>query len=55
MRSWELCSPHVISAVEFARLNVVNMAANEFDEWLDAKLQQKPQLPITGKDRSWEG
>ena len=54
LRPWELCSPHIISAVEFARLHVVNMGTMAFDEWLYAKLQQTPQVPLTGKDKYFE-
>ncbi|XP_035825869.1 uncharacterized protein LOC118477742 [Aplysia californica] len=34
LRRWELCSPDVSAAVEFCRARVVEMAVEEYEEWI---------------------
>uniref|UniRef100_UPI00398EADA8 coiled-coil domain-containing protein 60-like n=1 Tax=Pristiophorus japonicus TaxID=55135 RepID=UPI00398EADA8 len=38
LRNWELCSPDVSAAIEFMRGEVVQMPAEDYDSWLQLKL-----------------
>ena len=51
LRSWELCSPDVSSAIEFVRDNVVRMSPEDFDEWRLAKMSPK-EAPVGSDSKS---
>ncbi|XP_067911687.1 coiled-coil domain-containing protein 60-like isoform X3 [Heterodontus francisci] len=38
LRNWELCSPDISAAIEFMRDKVVQMPAEDYDSWLQLKL-----------------
>ncbi|XP_067861786.1 coiled-coil domain-containing protein 60-like [Heptranchias perlo] len=38
LRNWELCSPDISAAIEFMRDKVVQMPAEDYDSWLQMKL-----------------
>ncbi|XP_041058991.1 coiled-coil domain-containing protein 60-like [Carcharodon carcharias] len=39
LRNWELCSPDISAAIEFMRDKVVLMPAEDYDSWLQLKLE----------------
>ncbi|XP_038647319.1 coiled-coil domain-containing protein 60-like isoform X2 [Scyliorhinus canicula] len=39
LRNWELCSPDICAAIEFMRDKVVLMPAEDYDSWLQLKLE----------------
>lgn len=38
LRNWELCSPDISAAIEFMRDKVIQMPAEDYDNWLQLKL-----------------
>ncbi|XP_042193462.1 coiled-coil domain-containing protein 60 isoform X1 [Callorhinchus milii] len=45
LRDWELCSPYVSSAIEFTRDKVVQMSAEDYDSWLQLRVDIAKRCP----------
>ncbi|XP_078665254.1 coiled-coil domain-containing protein 60-like isoform X3 [Branchiostoma floridae x Branchiostoma belcheri] len=51
LRPWELCAPDISSAIEFVREKIIEMPTEDYEEWLDTRLQTRAKSAPPGGKR----
>ncbi|XP_078584731.1 coiled-coil domain-containing protein 60-like [Branchiostoma floridae x Branchiostoma japonicum] len=51
LRPWELCAPDISSAIEFVREKIIEMPTEDYEEWLETRLQTRAKSAPPGGKR----